>query len=177
MLDLQGNVLLRAIGTAACPLFEQIFAHLIACQGALLILAPLNSWILQRLWIEAHKLHTDRCDGADPHETLDPRNDIAQATDLGWGQPALAPLAIVESGFSVACVALPSRMSHPAPLVQAVLDLLPPVRQFCSEDDLPLCIINNDNTSFIAPLITLDPYELYLWHFIHPHYHYCNRLA
>ena len=64
MLNLEGAILLPAIGAGSIELLQQVLSGFIACQCSLLVLTTGNFGVLLGLHIEAYKLHTDRSNGA-----------------------------------------------------------------------------------------------------------------
>ena len=69
-----------AVRALMLPLCEQIILDLCFKQGALLILLPLNLWILQESHVEAHHLLRDSTNRTPTRKPLDPGEQVEYTT-------------------------------------------------------------------------------------------------
>src|SRR5438067_2377403 len=95
MLNLERNVLLAAIGAGSSPLFQQIFSQFVAEERPLLVVAPLNLWMLHLLQIKANQPHADQLVGAAPQQALVARHHVCVLPLVEGRPPASTSLPIV----------------------------------------------------------------------------------
>ena len=112
MFDLKWNILRTTVGTLTPPLFEQVLAHFITHQFALLILHARHFRVLKFLSIEFHEFHAQANERSEAVEFVKPCHDIIDATlDAGW-QPPFWSSPVVETRRTITGLAVASRTSY-----------------------------------------------------------------
>ncbi|EPX83523.1 hypothetical protein Salmuc_02131 [Salipiger mucosus DSM 16094] len=120
MLDLQRHMPRVAVGAAAIPFFQKILPHLVASEGALLVLGAGDLRVVEHLHVEAHALDGDGCDRHQLAVPCRPAGDIVDARLQGWRQPPRGPAPVVEALLTVAQV----RGAPTAPVTTPLVHLL-----------------------------------------------------
>src|SRR6266496_5248562 len=90
------------------PFEQNIFAYLIACKLALLILHTLDIRVLQGLGIEAYQFLTDNIHRTEPHQSTYPCEGVTHPALLRRRQCPFSFAAILEAWLSVSGLALSS---------------------------------------------------------------------
>lgn len=137
MLDLKSDILRAAVGAAAAPLFQHIFAYLVARQRALLVRHTADLGVLHELRVKPHQLGADSGERHEPLEPADPGERRSDPVLEAGRQPAPGPAPVQEARLAVAGLALPPTAADRPPAEQGVADRLPPVGQLARPDNAP----------------------------------------
>jgi len=84
VLYLKRYILRATVGTLAAPLLQQVLAHLVACQFALLVLNPADDWVLHELGVEADRLYRNPAEWYNHGQTVCPMAHILHARHERW---------------------------------------------------------------------------------------------
>ena len=145
--DLQWYIRHATVGAAAPPLVEQILAHFVARQFALLVVHTADFRVLHEVRIKLDHLDADRADRCPPSQPLNPRQRGQHPMVEARGYPTVRTPPIAEARLSVAGRALASAAAYRVPRQQGVADLLAPMGEVGGPDDLPRRVVHQRDTS------------------------------
>ena len=163
MLYLQRNMLRPTIATGPSPLLQQILPEFIAKERALLILQAADLGVLHPLQIELDQFQADGADGTQPHEPPRPGQHIGNSALQRGSKPAVFPSPVGKAWRSIAGFALSASSANRPALVKSFLDGVSPMQQFRRKDRFSRRIIDQGQSTRLAPRINLQPQRMNLW--------------
>ena len=130
VLDLERPITLSAVGACPAPLVEQILAHFIPGQFALLIRSSADLGILHQLGVEPHQLHAGSSNRAEMAQPAHPCQRGQDAMVERGSEPAVLAPPIEKARGAVARMALTTTSPDGPPREQSIADLASTVSQF-----------------------------------------------
>ena len=130
LLDLERPITLSAVGACPAPLVEQILAHFIPGQFALLIRSSADLGILHQLGVEPHQLHAGSSNRAEMEKPAHPGQRGQDAMVERGSEPAVLAPPIEKARGAVARMALTTTSPDGPPREQSIADLASTVSQF-----------------------------------------------
>ena len=156
------NVGRPAVGAGPPPFFEQVLAHLITREFALLVLHPFDLRVLHEVHIKLHHLHADCFEGAGTQQAARPGERVGDAAFQGRREPALPSRSILEAGCAVARFASASRLADSPAIIECLFDGISPVLEFGSPDHFASRVIDESQPCCFATWVDLEPQFLHL---------------